>query len=175
MPNGFEILKSSESRRMAAVLLCKLLLMRSDLLDLTFLASCLRAASNPATQASHHSWPLNLLNSSFKVWKQRGWVSRLRAILGCTISGAIPHRSSQDRAKHFWNLLRKRPVARAEDSVKPVWIKPGSFSVLTLTSMISFIKGLARLSFSQMIKVLQIPRNSFLFVFTTVFKKFWKT
>ena len=56
----------------------------------------------------------------------------------------------------------------------PIWIRPGSFSVLTLTNMISFIKGLACLSFSQMIKVLQIPRNSFLFVFTAVFKKVLK-
>ena len=56
------------------------------------------------------------------------------------------------RKNIFWNLLRKWQIASAEDSVEPIWIKQGSFSVLTLTNMISFIKGLARLSFSQLIK-----------------------
>ncbi|KAF5932911.1 hypothetical protein HYC85_029082 [Camellia sinensis] len=62
---------------------------------------------------------------------------------------------------------RKRLVTHAEDNVEPIWIKPGSFSVLILTNMISFIKGLTRLSFSQLIEFLQIPRNSSLFVFIT--------
>ena len=171
MPNGIEILVTSASRRMAAALLCKHLLMRSDLLDLPSL---------PLVRGLLWIWPHrpHIVVDRWTFWmgarfESKG--SRLEAE-----SDPKLHNLKSDSAQVFvgprktfcfWKFLRKRQIARAEGSVKPVWIKPGSFSILTLTSMISFIKGLARLSFSQMIKVLQIPRNSFLFVFTAMFKK----
>ena len=66
----------------------------------------------------------------------------------------------------FESFLRKRQIARAEDSVEPIWIRPGSFPVLTPTSMISFIKRLSTpLFFSKWSNICVtrgIPSSSFL-------------